>query len=149
MTDFCSTSVQALREPIISSSLLVKAENKHEHQKVSCFNHRKTSIHTIFKFKSTDLLSCLVCLSDKMADSALWLVSSPINQTPGERSIKCPKTLHYVHTYVYSFKVYHFHNRYSFIKKTLKQVFLTLALEVHFAAEFNHNFDQTYLPATF
>ncbi len=38
-----------------------------------------------FMFKSTDfnLHSCLVCLSDKMADSAL-LVRSPVNQTPGE-----------------------------------------------------------------
>ncbi len=37
-------------------------------------------------FKSTDvnLQSCLVCLLDKMADSALWFVRSPVNQAPGE-----------------------------------------------------------------
>ncbi len=41
------------------------------------------------KFKSTDvnLLSSLVCLSDKMADSALWLVRSPANQTPSKGPI--------------------------------------------------------------
>ncbi len=37
---------------------------------------------TNFRFKSTEvnLLSCLICVSDKMADSALWLVRSPVNQ---------------------------------------------------------------------
>ncbi len=42
--------------------------NMNEHQKVSCFNSRKTSIlKTFFKFKSTEvhLLSCLICLSEK------------------------------------------------------------------------------------
>ncbi len=43
-----------------------------------------------FKFKSTDvnLLSCLVCLSDKMEDLALCLFGSPVNQTPSEGSIQ-------------------------------------------------------------
>ncbi len=42
-----------------------------------------------FKFKSTEvnLLSCLICLSGKMADSALLLVRSRVNQALRERSI--------------------------------------------------------------
>ncbi len=42
--------------------------------------------HNFFKFKSTDvnLLSCLVCLSDKMADSAVLLT---VNQIAGKGSI--------------------------------------------------------------
>ncbi len=61
-----------------------------EHQKVSCFNCGKTSMHTIFKLKSTNinLPSCLICFSDNMADLALWLVRLPVNQTPGEGSFR-------------------------------------------------------------
>ncbi len=50
------------------------------------------SIHVtlFFKFKSTDvnLLSSLVCLSEKMADSVLWLVRSPDNKTSGKVSVR-------------------------------------------------------------
>ncbi len=82
--DRCSTSVQAAREPIVFSYLL-KERNEHE-QTLECrlfnFNRGKTTIHTIFKFKSTkvNLLSCLICLLDNMADSALLLVRSPVYQ---------------------------------------------------------------------
>ncbi len=66
----CSTSVQAAREVITSSSWLVIAWNKHEwisEGTVYCFTRGKTSKHTIVKFKPSDmhLLSSLVCLSDK------------------------------------------------------------------------------------
>ncbi len=64
--------------------------NMNEHQKVSVSTAERCQCTPFFKFKSTDvnLLSCLVCLSDKMADLALWLVRSPVNQTPGEGSIE-------------------------------------------------------------
>ncbi len=41
-----------------------------EDEKVSSFNRAKTLIHTLFKFKSTDvnLLSCLVYLSIKLPE---------------------------------------------------------------------------------
>lgn len=35
------------------------------------------------------LLFCLLCLSDKMTDSALWLVRRPVNQTLGQGWIWC------------------------------------------------------------
>ncbi len=43
-----------------------------------------------FKFRSTDvnLLSCLFFFLTKMADSALWLVRLPVNQTLCEGSIE-------------------------------------------------------------
>ncbi len=45
--------------------------------------------YDFFRFKSTEvnLLSCLICLSGKMADSALLLVRSRVNQALRERSI--------------------------------------------------------------
>ncbi len=52
-----------------------------------------------FKFKSTEmnLLSCLICLPHKMADSALWLVRSPVNQALCERSIvSVSQPCHYI-----------------------------------------------------
>ncbi len=48
-----------------------------EHQKRSCFNCRKTSIYSPVWF----------VFRTKMADSALWLVKSPVSQTPCEGSI--------------------------------------------------------------
>ncbi len=74
-------------ELIISSSLLVLAQNKHEWTpEAICFNHEKTSMHTISQFRSQSppTLSCLVCLWDKREDSALWLIRSPVNQIPGK-----------------------------------------------------------------
>ncbi len=82
MTNRCSTSVQAAREPIVFSYLL-KERNEHEQtSERRLFNRGKTTIHNIFKFKSTkvNLLSCLICLLDNMADSALVLVRSPVYQ---------------------------------------------------------------------
>ncbi len=40
-------------------------------------------------YKSTyiNVLSCLIWLSDKRADSMIWLVGSPVNQAPCEGSI--------------------------------------------------------------
>ncbi len=55
-----------------------------EHHSIFYFNHRKTSIH---KSTEVNLLSCLICLSGKMADWALWLVRSPVNQALWERSV--------------------------------------------------------------
>ncbi len=81
-TDRCSTSVQ----PIISSSLLVIVWNKHEWTSEGIVSTTERFQCTpFFKFKSTDvnLLSCLVCLFNKVADSGLWLV----NKTPSEGSI--------------------------------------------------------------
>ncbi len=77
-------AVQAAREPFISSSLLVIARNKH--QKVSCFNRGKTSIHNVFLNQVHSPV--WFCLLDKMENLALWLVRSPVNQTPGEGSIR-------------------------------------------------------------
>ncbi len=83
----CSVNPMALCEPTVwwmtSSGPFAVSHlnwNINEHQNVFCFNRTKISI--FFKFKSTEvnLLSCLVCLSGKMADSALWLVRSPVNQ---------------------------------------------------------------------
>ncbi len=64
--------LQAEREPIIFSSLLVKARNKHE---INIRRYFKK--YTFFHFKSTEvnLLSCLICLSDL----TLLLVRSPVN----------------------------------------------------------------------
>ncbi len=45
-----SASVQAAREPIIFSYLLV---TQNEHQEVLYLNRGKTSVHTISKFRST------------------------------------------------------------------------------------------------
>ncbi len=65
-------------------SYLLKERNEHEQtserSRLFNFNRGKTTIHTIFKFKSTkvNLLSCLICLLDNMADSALLLVRSPV-----------------------------------------------------------------------
>ncbi len=63
-----------------------------EHQKGILFQLRKKRQYTPFyKLKSTNvsLLSSLVwsVYRTKMADSALWLVRSPVNQTPCEGSI--------------------------------------------------------------
>ncbi len=85
-TDRYSTSVQVAREPIISSSLLVIVWNKHEWTSEGIVSTMERFQCTpFFKFKSTDinLLSCLFCLFNKVADSGLWLV----NKTPIEGSI--------------------------------------------------------------
>ncbi len=76
--------------------------NMNEHQNVSCFNQGKMSKHTFLKLKSTNvnLISCLVCLFvcwTKIADSALWLVRSSVNQTPCEGSIAWFTTEHSTH----------------------------------------------------
>ncbi len=56
MTDLCSASVQAARELIISSSLLVIAPNKHEWTSESSVSIAERCQYTpLFKFKSTDV----------------------------------------------------------------------------------------------
>ncbi len=39
------------------------------------------------KSNDVNLLSCMVCLSEEMADLALWMIRSPVNQTPGKGSV--------------------------------------------------------------
>ncbi len=61
------TVAPQLKKYVNQSSLplyqLYREINMNEHQNVSCFNQK----HCFFKFKSSNvnLLSCLVCLSDK------------------------------------------------------------------------------------
>ncbi len=75
MTDRCSTF-----ERIMTSSLLVIAQNKHKRtSEAILFWTAEINQYTLFfKFKSTkvNLLSYLVCVPDKMADSVFWLVRS-------------------------------------------------------------------------
>ncbi len=87
MADHCSASVQAACELKISSSLLVIAQNKHEWTSEGIISSTESCPVTLFfkfTFTGVNLLSCLVCLSNKMADSVLWLVRSPVNQTPAK-----------------------------------------------------------------
>ncbi len=91
--DRCSSSVQAACELIISSSLLVIACNKYEltSERYIVSKAERRQYTPFFKLKSTNvsLLSSLVWFvyRTKMADSALWLVRSPVNQTHCEGSI--------------------------------------------------------------
>ncbi len=69
MTDHWNASVQATCDPIVSSILLVIAQNKHEWKSEGIlFQPWKDGIFFNFKSTGIHLLSCLVCLSDKMAD---------------------------------------------------------------------------------
>ncbi len=61
--------------------------NMNEHQNVFYFNHGKMSIQTIVKSIDVNLLSCLICLLDKMADSALRLVRLSVYQGLCEGSV--------------------------------------------------------------
>ncbi len=83
VTDHCSTSV--LRGPIISSSLLDIAWNKHEWTSEGILFQpwKDINIH-FFKFKLTNvnLLSSLVCLPDKNGRFSIM-----IGQTPCEGSV--------------------------------------------------------------
>ncbi len=87
-TDRCSTSVQAAFERIMTSSLLVIAQNKHERtsEAILFWTMERHQYTLFFKLKSTkvNLLSSLVCVPEKMADSVLWLVRSPFKQMPSE-----------------------------------------------------------------
>ncbi len=97
VTDCCSASVQAAREPIVSSSLLVKAQNKLEWTSgryliSTAERHQYTPS---FKFKSTDvnLLSCLVCLSNKNGRFGIdWSYRRSINlPVKGQLTMECNK----------------------------------------------------------
>ncbi len=80
----CSASVQVAHEQIISSSIIVITWNKHEWTSDRIFFQPRKDVNTLFfKFKYTDfnLLSCSVCLLDKVANS-VWLVRSPAIKLP-------------------------------------------------------------------
>ncbi len=91
VTDRCIASVQAARKLIISSSLQVIAWNKHEWTSEGILFQPWKDVNTQHFLNSsppTLIWSPIwfVCWTKK-ADSASWLVRSPVNQTPGEGSI--------------------------------------------------------------
>ncbi len=80
----CSASVQAAREPFISS-LLVIAWNKHEWTLEGILFQPQKDVKTpFFKFRSTDVNLLLSCGLFVGQNSALWLVRSPVNQLTRE-----------------------------------------------------------------
>ncbi len=64
------------------------AWNKHEWTSKGILFHFVSIPFFKLKSPNVNLFSCLVCLSDKMADLPLCLARLPANQTPGEGSIK-------------------------------------------------------------
>ncbi len=64
--------------------------NTNEHQNIFYLNRGKTSMHNCKKSTTVNIFFDLICLSDKMADSSLWLVRSSVSQALCEWSItKC------------------------------------------------------------
>ncbi len=64
--------------------------NTNEHQNIFYLNRGKTSMHNCKKSTEVNIFFDLICLSDKMADSSLWLVRSSVSQALCEWSItKC------------------------------------------------------------
>ncbi len=64
------------------------AWNKHEWTPKGILFHFVSIPFFKLKSPNVNLFSCLVCLSDKIADLPLCLARLPANQTPGEWSIK-------------------------------------------------------------
>ncbi len=77
-----SASVQVAREPNISSTLLVIAQN--EHQKMSCFNRGNTSVHR-FSSSSPPMWIYSPVWFVCQTKMALWLARLPVNQASVKR----------------------------------------------------------------
>ncbi len=98
VADHFSTSVQAVCELIISCSLLVIAWNKHEWTSKGILFQPRKDVNTHYFSPSSNPPMLIyfpvwfVCWT-KMADSALWLVRLPVNQTPGKGSVCSPLTI--------------------------------------------------------
>ncbi len=78
-----SASVQVAREPNISSTLLVIAQN--EHQKMSCFNRGNTSVHR-FSSSSPPMWIYSPVWFVCQTKMALWLARLPVNQASVKRA---------------------------------------------------------------
>ncbi len=91
------TVLPEFKQPVNRSSLppLVIAQNKHEWTSEG----RKTPVHTIFQVQVHRHLFNLpssLFVGQKTADSALWLVRSPVNQTL--RRVNCGKKVQFWET---------------------------------------------------